>query len=91
VAPADDLGRIVYMVVIETTNPGRRPSALTGTTLCLGTVFTRPDGVVVISSEYEHEEWNPGVFDVNLPEPDNPDIGANVILCPPPSGELGQK
>jgi len=77
--PTDALGRVVYELKIMTTNPGRTPSGLTGATLCLGAYDD-----CLIGSEYEQEHFDPAVLDVSLPDTGNPDIGANVILCPSP-------
>lgn len=85
----DELGRVVYELRIRTSNDGRTGSALTGITLCLAADITLaihhpPGDLLLIGSEYEQEHFDPGVFDVSLPDPTDPGIGANVILCPAP-------
>jgi hypothetical protein len=80
-ANADALGRVRYDIIIVATNPGKVKSALTGITLCLGAVAA-PVNEVLVGSEYEQEHWD-GISDIVLPEGD-PNIGANVILCPAP-------
>jgi hypothetical protein len=68
-------------------NPGTTPSLLTSLTLCLAAEAQLADGLYV-GSDYEQEYFTgtdevgaAGTDEVILPDPDNPGIGQNVILC----------
>jgi hypothetical protein len=75
-------GRVRYTLYVKTKHPGPPlnppvPSLLTSATLCLAAVAGDHVG-----SDYEQPHFAEGASDVILPNPDSPDSGQNVILCP---------
>jgi hypothetical protein len=80
-------GRVRYTFYIKTKNPGPAPSLLTSATLCLA-AEANVNGVTYVGSDYEQPHIDEpgteatGVTKLILPDPDYPDSGQNVILCP---------
>jgi hypothetical protein len=80
-------GRVRYTFYIKTKNPGTAPSLLTSATLCLA-AEANVNGVIYVGSDYEQPHIDEpgteatGVTKLILPDPDYPDSGQNVILCP---------
>jgi hypothetical protein len=78
--PSED-GRVTYELIVKAKNPGKTKSLLTSVTLCLAATATSGERYYV-GSDYEQPHYDPGTDAVILPDPDFPESGQNIILCP---------